>query len=84
MANHGVGDEPEVIKFDVADVVPVVLEAVVSNHFVTIRVGNGAIEVDEELDVVEGTDDEQGDDDGDDCDDGHDLIPFYGRGVVDR
>jgi hypothetical protein len=44
---------------------------------VAIGVGDGAIEVDEEFDVVEGTDNDEDEDD--EKKNGHDLIPFRKR-----
>ena len=65
------------VEGDDSDVVHVVGNAVCLEDLVAIGVGDGAIEVGEEFDVVEGTDnDEDGDDE---KKNGHDLIPFRKR-----
>ena len=66
------------VEGDDSDVVHVVGNAVCLEDLVAIGVGDGAIEVDEEFDVVEGTDD--GDDGDDEKKNGHDLIPFKEEG----
>lgn len=69
------------VDSDVADVVPVVAETVGSSHVVAIGIGDGAIEVNQQLNRIEGTKGDEENEKGDE-ENGHVVLPFYGSNGV--